>query len=667
MAKTATAKSWETVSQSGNDGVFEEITRLVEAAKAGKLETRADVDQFDGQDRVMLQGVNEMLDAVIAPLNMMAENVDRISKGDIPEEITDEYKGDFNEVKNNLNQLIAVTNGLLAETNNLIQTTLDGKLDTRADADKFAGDWGALIGGINNIVEAFVAPLNMMAENVDRISKGDIPEEITDEYKGDFNEIKNNLNHLIEIMNGLLAETDNLAKAIVDGKLDTRGDADRFAGGWGTLVGGVNNLIEAFAAPFNVTAEYVDRISKGDIPEEITEAYKGDFNEIKNNLNQCIKALRALIVEDGGAALLAAAEKDLTKRVQREYQGAYDQMKNNINQTIDALDNALSQVSGAVAQVAGASGQISAGSQSLAQGTAEQAASLEEVTSSIEEMASMTKQNAANATEAKNLAAGATQNADKGGEAMRRMSAAIDDIKKSSDDTAKIVKTIDEIAFQTNMLALNAAVEAARAGEAGKGFAVVAEEVRNLAQRSAEAARNTAEMIDESVKNSDNGVEIAKEVGGSLEQIADGNRKVNDLIAEIAAASDEQSQGAEQITIAVSQMDQVTQSAAANAEESAAAAEELNAQAGELRNMTDQFKLSNVTAAKSSVAATHATTTAAAGLNFQVDKSAPKTTQAHKAAQPKRPAASNSDRKDADKEALEDAIPMDSEKELAKF
>jgi len=254
-----------------------------------------------------------------------------------------------------------------------------------------------------------------------------------------------------------------------------------------------------------------------------------------------------------------------------------------INRIVQGLNNGAEQTSSA-------SGQVASASQSLAQGTSEQAAAVEEVTSSIEEMASMTKQNASNANEAKSLAASATAATDRGTEAMGRMSSAIEDIKKSSDETAKIIKTIDEIAFQTNLLALNAAVEAARAGEAGKGFAVVAEEVRNLAQRSAQAARDTAEMIEGSVKNADNGVTISKEVATLLDEIAENNSKVNDLVGEISAASNEQSQGIEQINTAVGQMDSVTQSNAANAEESASAAEELSAQAEQLSGMVEELQ-----------------------------------------------------------------------------
>ncbi len=236
-------------------------------------------------------------------------------------------------------------------------------------------------------------------------------------------------------------------------------------------------------------------------------------------------------------------------------------------------------------QTSSAAGQVAASSQSLAQGASEQAAAVEETTSSIEEMASMIKQNADNAQQAKALAEQAQDSATAGISAMTEMATAIDDIKTSSDETASVVKTIDEIAFQTNLLALNAAVEAARAGEAGKGFAVVAEEVRSLARRSAEAAKNTAAMIEDAIRKADNGVKRCRDVSDSLEAIAKGNRQANDLVGEIAASSREQAQGIDQINAAVSQMDQVTQTNAANAEESASAAEELASQSDTMNTM----------------------------------------------------------------------------------
>ena len=236
-------------------------------------------------------------------------------------------------------------------------------------------------------------------------------------------------------------------------------------------------------------------------------------------------------------------------------------------------------------QVTSAANQVAQSGQGLAEGASEQAASLEESSASLEEMSSMTRQNSGNAGQANTAAKEARDGARRGTQAMEQMNSVIEKIKVSSDETAKIIRTIDEIAFQTNLLALNAAVEAARAGEAGKGFAVVAEEVRNLAQRSAQAAKNTSTLIEESQQNAKAGVTASIEVGSVLNQVAGSIDKVAQLIAEVTAASNEQSQGIAQINLAVNQMDKVTQANAANAEESAAAGEELSAQARELQEM----------------------------------------------------------------------------------
>jgi methyl-accepting chemotaxis protein len=240
-------------------------------------------------------------------------------------------------------------------------------------------------------------------------------------------------------------------------------------------------------------------------------------------------------------------------------------------------------------QVSSAAAQVSATSQTLAEGSSEQAASLEEISASVEELASMTKRNAENAQSGKTSAAQARVAAEAGAAEMERMQAAMNAIQQSSSDISKIIKTIDEIAFQTNILALNAAVEAARAGEAGAGFAVVADEVRSLAQRSAAAAKETAGKIADATSRSALGVEISVKVTAGLQQILEKSREVDRLVSEVATASNEQSEGIAQINMALTQMDKVTQSNAATAEESASAAEELNSQSQELRAAADQL------------------------------------------------------------------------------
>ena len=257
--------------------------------------------------------------------------------------------------------------------------------------------------------------------------------------------------------------------------------------------------------------------------------------------------------------------------------------------TTRTLGAITARLSNAAGLVNGSASVVASASQSLAEGASEQAASLEETSASLEEMSSMTKRNAESAQQANELASQTRQAADTGAADMQSSSIAMEAIKTSSADIAKIIKTIDEIAFQTNILALNAAVEAARAGEAGMGFAVVADEVRNLAQRSAQAAKETAAKIEGAIGKTEQGVQITAKVAQGLQEIVSKVRQVDALVAEVAAASKEQRQGIDQVNTAVGQMDKVTQSNAASAEESASAAEELNAQAEALQEAVGEL------------------------------------------------------------------------------
>ncbi|MBF0558349.1 MAG: MCP four helix bundle domain-containing protein [Nitrospirae bacterium] len=602
---------------------------LSKAAVEGKLATRADATKHQGDFQKIVAGVNQTLDSVIGPLNVAAEYVDRIAKGDIPPKITDSYNGDFNEIKNNLNQCIDAVNALVADAGMLSKAAVEGKLATRADATKHQGDFQKIVAGVNQTLDSVIGPLNVAAEYVDRIAKGDIPPKITDNYNGDFNEIKNNLNQCIDAVNALVADAGVLAKAAVEGKLATRADATKHQGDFQKIVAGVNQTLDSVIGPLNVAAEYVDRISKGDIPPKITDNYNGDFNEIKNNLNNCIDNINALVADSNVLVNAAVAGKLATRadaakhqgdyqkivtgvnqtldsvigplnvaaeyvdkiskgnippKITDNYNGDFNTIKNNLNMMIENLTNFAVQVEDAADQVAGGSEEISASAQQMSQGATEQASSVEEVSSSMEQMASNIKQNADNAQQTEKIAVKSADDAREGGKAVEETVNAMKDI-------ANKISIIEEIARQTNMLALNAAIEAARAGEHGKGFAVVASEVRKLAERSQTAAGEISKL-------SGSSVEIAEKAGEMLKQIVPAIQKTAELVQEISAASREQDAGATQINKAIQQLDQVVQQNAAAAEEVAASSEELSGQSELLKTTIGFFKVSGNGGAK---------------------------------------------------------------------
>jgi len=314
-----------------------ELGRLTDASKEGQLSERGKPDQFQGAYANIVRGVNSILDAVIAPLNVAANYVDRISKGDIPSKITDTYNGDFNTIKNNLNTCIDAVNTLVADAGLLSKAAVEGKLATRADAARHQGDYRKIVQGVNETLDAVIGPLNVAANYVDRISRGDIPARITDTYNGDFNTLKNNLNTCIDAVNSLVADAGMLVKAAVDGKLATRADASKHQGDFRKIVQGVDDTLDAVIGPLNVAANYVDRISRGDIPARITDTYNGDFNTLKNNLNTCIDAVNSLVADAGMLVKAAVDGKLATRADASKHQGDFRKIVQGVDDTLDAV------------------------------------------------------------------------------------------------------------------------------------------------------------------------------------------------------------------------------------------------------------------------------------------------------------------------------------------
>jgi methyl-accepting chemotaxis protein len=289
--------------------------------------------------------------------------------------------------------------------------------------------------------------------------------------------------------------------------------------------------------------------------------------------------------------LQAMAARDFTQRLDIESHDEVGQMAQALNEGVQAVEGALLEVREVAASVATASQQLSASAEEISSGAQEQASSLEETAANLEEITATVKQNAESAQQASQLGAGARETAERGGAVVSNAVEAMGEINKASKRIADIITTIDEIAFQTNLLALNAAVEAARAGEQGRGFAVVAAEVRNLAQRSASAAKEIKGLIQDSVRKVEGGTELVNQSGQRLHEIVGSVKRVTDLVAEMASASREQSTGIDQVNKAVSQMDQVTQSNSAQTEELSSTATSMSQQADQLRKLVGQFRL----------------------------------------------------------------------------
>ena len=566
-----------------------EVNKLIVASQQGQLSQRANVQAFNGDWAGVMSGLNNLLDTILQPVQEAANVLREVSKGNLSVSVKGDYKGDHALIKDSLNETLTSLNELMDGINYMSLQHDAGDIDVLVNENKFQGSYRILAKSINDMVNGHITVKKKAMACVAEFAKGNFDAEL-EKFPGKKAFINDNLENLRSNLKEVNTEISLLISASNAGKLSERADEQRFTGDWAVLMHGLNGLIDAILQPIQEASAVLEEMAKGNLQVMVKGNYQGDHAKIKNALNDTVTTL-SMYVKEISVTLTEMAKGNLRLALTSDYRGDFSTIKTSLNEIIRSLNNVLNDIHNTASQVASGARQVSDSAQALSQGSTEQASSVEQLTASMEEISAQTKQNSLSANQASELAMSAKNGAIEGNKQMKGMLSAMGEINESSSNISKIIKVIDEIAFQTNILALNAAVEAARAGQHGKGFAVVAEEVRNLAARSANAAKETTGLIESSIKKVEDGSRIAQETANALNTIVDSVTTATNLVGEIAKASNEQALGISQVNQGIIQVSQVVQMNSATSEESAAASEELSSQAEILKEMVGKFQL----------------------------------------------------------------------------
>ncbi|MBI5442321.1 MAG: PAS domain-containing protein [Deltaproteobacteria bacterium] len=589
-----------------------EAARTTEAAVEGRLDARGNAEEFQGGYREIVAGFNRTLDAVVGFLDTMpapAVVLDRefsiryINAAGAA--VLGRAKGEvigtkcYDHLRGSSCRTAACACAQAMQTGCHASSQAEAHpngatLDLIYSAVPVRDRDGSTIGAFeviqdqtavkqaarlaSKIADYQESQVQDLIGNLDRFSLGDLEFSVsvaagdadTAEVRERFERIADSLNRSVETVKATAGDVGALVAAAMDGRLGMRVDASKHQGEYRRLVEGINHTLDAVTGPLKVAATYLDRISKGDIPPKIVEAYSGDFNAIKENLNVLIAAMETVTrvaQEIAGGNL----QIDVPERSE------HDELMRALGLMVRKLTEVVGEVKATAENVALGSNQLTSSSQNMSQGATEQASSVEEVSTSIEQMSSNIRQSAENASQTEKIAVKVASDAKRGGEAV---SQTVDAMK----EIATKISIIDEIARQTNLLALNAAIEAARAGEHGKGFAVVASEVRKLAERSQRAAGEITELSGQSVG-------VAEHAGDLLSEILPDVQKTAELVQEISSSSREQDSGADQINRAIQQLDTVIQQNASASQQMSSTAEELSGHSEHLKKIIAFFQV----------------------------------------------------------------------------
>ncbi|MDD2933182.1 MAG: methyl-accepting chemotaxis protein [Methylotenera sp.] len=542
-----------------------------------------------GEFSVALEQFNAVAKTLSTTTTAITDLMNAINDGDFSKTVGVNVSGTYRRTIDSAMEAMGAMQAMLGDIGKVMGGVAQGNVNQRVQADG-RGSLNQLKSDINLSLDALDS-LNDIALIANALSKGDLTQTTSKNYPGTFGAVIAAMNGTVTALNSIVNEIHTIVEAAANqGDFSKRMDLNGKQG-FGRVIGeSLNQLTDTIETGLKDITRVATAFALGDFSQKITRDYHGTMGETKDGINALSETTSTSLIDITRVAN-AIGDGDLTQSISADYPGAFGQTSDGINTTVDTLRKLVNDIKVATESISSDARQIADGNADLSRRTEDQSSSLEKTAASMEELSATVKQNADNAKQANQLASAASSVAIKGGVVVSEVVATMSAINTSAKKIEDIISVINGIAFQTNILALNAAVEAARAGEQGRGFAVVAGEVRNLAQRSASAAKEIKQLITDSVSKTAEGTKQVEHAGMTMQEIVSSVQQVADIMGEITVASQEQSIGIAQVNDAISKMDDVTQQNTALVEQAAAAAESMLQQTDELSNAVSVFKL----------------------------------------------------------------------------